>query len=132
MDWIPDDPVPITATRCPVKSTPMRPKTRLVDWPVEGLRPLKGNVIGFRQASRSHNEVLRRRFFTGVTPDPPLTLFLIISRAFNRAPKANVGAEVQPICDLIGIAQQFRLGCVALGPVPLLLQVLQIAVRVLN
>ena len=56
IDWIADEPVPITATRLPVRSTPsMRPAAGEVHLASKAIGASDVDFLGHRQATRCHH-----------------------------------------------------------------------------
>ena len=77
-DWIADEPVPITPTRWPVKSTAsMRPIAGVIDLPLKSVEPLDIGHSRIRQATGGeHDEFRRHRLAVGGRHRPAVGAFV--------------------------------------------------------
>ena len=106
----------------------MRPVAGVIGWPLEVFQA--GNLRRVRRGQATHrgNDEARRDFFgraggAGLPRlDPPQVGGLVESGLRDSRLKAHVTAQVVAVGDVVGVAQQFGLGGVALRPFPFLLQ----------
>ena len=74
----------------------------------------------------------RRDLVAAIRLDGPPVRSLVVDGAFHSRVELHVLAQVEAIRDMIGVAQDFRLGGVLLCPLPFLLQLLRELIRVLQ
>ena len=116
-----DEPVPITATRLPVKSTPSSGQR-----PVCQLGPLKvsapgssASSLGIERQPVAMTHVAGGDRLAAVGGDVPAARGLVEDGGGDAGLELDVAAQVEAVGDVVEVAEQLRLGGVALGPVPL-------------
>lgn len=80
--------------------------------------------IGRRQTASGHDAEARADVVAGIGLDLPAVALLIEHGAGDPGIQLHVVAQFEAVGHVVDVAQDLRLGGVALGPVPLLLQLL--------
>ena len=133
IDWMPDEPVPMTPTRMPVKSTPS-----CGQWPVWYVGPgeaLDARDLGqlrMRQAPRRHDVVLRRDRLALRGGDRPAARGVVPHRLVDAGLELDVLAEVEAVGHVVRVLQDLGLRRVPLAPGPFLLELLVEGERVVQ
>ena len=123
IDWMPDDPVPMTPTRRPVKSTPSWGQRPV--WNVGRRKVSMPSISGCFAAERqpvAMTQELRRHPVAAVGVDVPALRRVVPGRGGHPGLELDVAAQVEPVGDVVHVAEDLGLGGVALGPGPLLLE----------
>ena len=120
---MPDDPVPITPTRLPVKSTPACGQCAV--WytsPSKESSPSIGGMFAFDSGPTA--KITKRADTT--SPVSVRTSHRSVSSSriasVTRVPKVMSRPQVEAVGDVVEVTQNLRLGGVPLAPVPLLLE----------
>ena len=99
-------------------------------WPQAGMIPFALEVLdalevrhpGRGQVAARHDAVLRADLFTLVRRDQPAVGVAIEHSGYDAGIQLNIAPQIEPVCHVVDVAQDFRLGAVAFRPFPLLLQ----------
>jgi hypothetical protein len=102
------------------------------DLPGEFSDSVDGGHVRRRQAAGRHDQVLGGYVVATIGLDLPPCRAFVEERFANPRPEADVPPQVEAVGDVPGVAQDLGLAGVALGPVPLLLQLLRKPVGVLH
>ena len=78
--------------------------------------------LGGRQTAGGHHAPAREKRLTAVGGDRPAMRLFVPHCAFHLRFKLDVAAQVVPVGDVVGIAQQFCLRGIAFGPAPFALE----------
>ena len=123
----------MTPTRRPLKSTPPSARRRCgKTGPANRSRPAKPRPVGRGQAAGRHDQKVAPIPFPAVGLDPPAVAASSKCAALTAGGELDVPAQVETVGDVVKVAQDLWLGRVALGPRPLLLQLLGELVGVLH
>ena len=130
---MPDEPVPMTATRRPVKSTSWCGHRAV--WyvaPAEAVDPVDLRELWGGQATGGHHHEPRRHRVAAIGAHGPARRLVVERRRLDAGAELDGAAEVEGVGDMAGVAQDLRLRGVALGPLPLLFQLRGERVRVVE
>ena len=119
----PDDPVPITPTRSPVKSTPSCGQRPV--WyhcPLKSDRPGKSGTRGVERLPGRHDDEGGADGVALVRRDRPEIASAVEAGREDARVERHVLAQVEAVGNVLDVLEDLRLSAVALGPVPLLLQ----------
>src|SRR5216684_875209 len=123
MDWMPDEPVPITATRLPHEGVDFTgPAVRVVSLASEAIGALDVDRLRQGQAATGHHEKPAVDLVTRAGTDVPAAGLYIPGRLLHAGCEADVLAQVVLVGHVIGVGENLRLGGVFLGPLPFPLQ----------
>ncbi len=75
-----------------------------------------------RQAADREDEEARRNPLAAIRPHDPAPVIVIVRRRGDAGPEPDVAAEIEPVGDVLGVAEDLGLRGVALAPAPFLLQ----------
>jgi len=103
----------------------MRPSAGVISLAPERVDPLDFWCIRRRQTARGHHAISRLNRFAASDRDTPLARRVVEGGGFDARIELDVAAQVEPVGDVIGVTQNFRLGRIPLAPVPLLLKFLR-------
>src|SRR5260370_11924538 len=109
---------------------PMRPMAGVVGLALKGVDAREFGHVGRREAAGRHDAVSSRHPLAVADLTNSAVLDLVKGRRMHPRVELNVAAQVKPVCDVIDVTQDFRLWRIALGPNPLLLQLLRELVRI--
>ncbi len=128
-----DEPVPITPTRCPVKSTPSCGQRPV--WYVAPSNVSRPGKSGMFADDRQPVAMIRKRAVHS-SPGSVRTVHRPVASSqrgrLDAGVELDVATQVEAVGDVVGVLQDLGLGRVALGPVPLLLELVGELVRVLH
>src|SRR5438477_3368607 len=99
---------------------------------LEALQTWEARRPRCREIARRHNTEARGRGVTFVSPDGPCVCLAVEDRLFYPGVELNVASEVEAVSYMVDVTQDFRLGAVALGPLPFLLQLVREGIRVFH
>ncbi len=102
----------------------LRPARGVVPVAVELLEAVEGRPVDRREAPRRHHAVPRGEMAPVRGHDLPAPARLVVTGAGDPRVQLDVAAEVEAVGDVVQVAEDFRPGRIALGPVPLLLELL--------
>ena len=108
----------------------LRPARAVVPLALEVVEALERRPVHRRQAPGCHDAVGRRvprAVLGGDLPAP-----VDVARGCDARAQLDVAAQVEAVRDVIEVAQDLRLGRIALAPLPLLLELLRERVRVVH
>ena len=91
----------------------MRPSTRVVRRPLEGLDAVEVGDVGRRQAAGGHHHKARPELAT-VCVQAPLAAGIVPVDLRDRRLEADVAAQVVAVGDVVGVAEDLGLAGVAL------------------
>ena len=133
MDWIADEPVPMTATRLPEKIDALvRPAAGEVH--VAGERVGAGDVdlLGHGEAAGCHDVEPAAQLLALRSMQPPPLLAVVPHRLFDAAAERHVAAQVEPIGHVLRVPEDLRLRGVLLAPHPRLVELGVERIRVVD
>ena len=110
----------------------MRPMAGVVGLALEACEPLEVRRACVRQRAGRHDHVLRRVACAVVGGHRPAIGVLVEHGRGDARVELDVGTQVEAVGDVVGVFQDFRLRGKALGPLPLLLQLVRERVRILH
>ena len=113
-----DDPDPPTAEVDRI----VRPLSGVVARSGERFQPFDARRVGDRKAARRHDAVSSQNPFAGADSKRPARGRLLPGRGEHPGAEPDVAPQIEPVRDVVRVAQDLRLSGVALGPLPLLLQ----------
>ena len=117
--WMPVEPVPTTPTRFPSRSTGSSGhRRRQVPLALEALEAGEIGVPGRRQVPDREDEESSVVLAPVGRDQPPVGL-LVVARGRHRRLELDVAAQVEPVGHELEVAQDLGLRRVALGPLPL-------------
>ncbi|MGY3080728.1 hypothetical protein ACVWZZ_007136 [Bradyrhizobium sp. LM6.10] len=110
----------------------MRPVAGVIDGTFEVIETLDVGLARIREtAGREHDELRLNRCAVGRRHRPaPRTL--VEHRALDVGVELDVPAQIKPVSDVVGVFQNLRLRCVALAPVPFLLELFRERIGILH
>ncbi len=94
----------------------------MIALPLETFNARYIDLLRHRQAARGDNIELRFVGFAAFCGDAPARVVFLISGRRNAPLEADVTAQVEAVCDMVGIAQNLGLGRILFAPYPFLLQ----------
>ena len=100
----------------------VRPATREVGGPLEAIGALNVYILGHRQRAGGHDVVLGRDGVARGGADRPALGLAVPLGGLHLGGELDVLAEVVALRDVLGVLEQFGLGRVLLGPLPVLLE----------
>ena len=102
---MPEEPVPMTATRLPVKSTPSWGQ-RLVKYssPANSIDALDVGFLGYRQAARGHHDEAAADVFATVGADVPDRRRVLEAGLLDAGAEHDVAAQVELVGDVVQVA----------------------------
>ena len=100
----------------------VRPARGVVPLALEALQALDLRHLRRRQAAGGHDAPLRGRVSPRLGADRPAARRVVPDRLHDPRVELDVGPEVEAVGDVLQVAQDLRLGRVALAPRPLLLR----------
>ena len=110
----------------------MWPATGVVPVAPERIEPLEVGHLSAGKTAGGHDAVGGEDPVAGVGSDLPLAGLFNIVCGQHPGLKLDVRPELETVCHMVGVAQQFRLTGVALAPRPLLLQIVRERVGILQ
>ena len=110
----------------------MRPVAGVVGLALEARQSLEVRRARVRQRAGRHDDVLRGVALAVVGGHRPAIGALVEHGRGDAGVELDVGAQVEAVGDVVGVFQDLRLGGEALGPLPLLLQLVRERVRILH
>ena len=110
----------------------VRPQCRVQRRPAEGVDARQLGTFRRREATGRHQHEPRRGPVTTVRGHLPAAGDVVPHGVGDSCVELDVAAQIEPVGDVVGIAEDLRLGGVALAPVPLLLQLRGERVRVVE
>ena len=110
----------------------MRPEAGVVPLALEVLQALEVGHPRRREIARRHDEVARADLLAAVGLDRPFAGLAVEQRRRDAGVELDVAAQVEAIGDVVDVVQDLRLGGVALGPLPFLLQLVGEGVGILQ
>ena len=110
----------------------VRPAAGVVRGPAEIIEPIEVRQVGRGQAAGRHDAPGGCGPGAIVGLDHPATLWLVERCGPHAGIEPDVPAQIEPIGDVVGVAQNLRLGGVPLGPVPFLLELVRELVGILH
>ena len=123
-----DDTDPLAAEIDPL----MRPAAGLVPFALERIEAREGRRLRRREAARRHDAEPRRQCVVAIRPNIP-TARRFVEYGFRHAgEELDVPPQIETIGDMVDVPQDFRLRCVALRPVPLLLKLIRKRVGIVH
>ena len=110
----------------------MRPGAGVVPGAFETVQAVEGRAVDGREAPGGHDAVGGREPRTVLGGNPPASCRIVEDGFGDRRLELDVAAEVEAIRDVLQVAQDLRLPRVALGPPPLLLELVRELVGILD
>ena len=115
------------------------PAARVIGVAREIIQPLEVGGVGRREAARGHDEIFGRKgmapafaFAFALGLDLPTRGCLVVDGGLHPGVELDIPAQVEAVGDVLEVAQDLGLARVALGPFPLLLELLGKLVGVLH
>ena len=102
----------------------VRPAARMVGGPLEVRLSGEVRLVGHRQAARGHDAEPGGDGLARVGGHRPAAGALVEMRRDHPGVEGDVPPQVEPVGHMVQVAQQLRLGGVALAPLPFVLQFL--------
>ena len=110
----------------------MGPGAGVVPIAREAVQALEFRPVGGRETPGGHDAIGRGELRAVTGRNPPASGRLVETGLGDGRLEADVAAEVEAICHVLQIAKDLRLRGVALGPAPLLLQLVGKLVGILD
>src|SRR5687768_11737457 len=110
----------------------MRPQAGVVPLALEGLQALEVGHARRREIACRHDAVACADLLAAVGLQRPFPRLAVERRRDDAGVELHVAPEVEAIGDVVDVLQDLRLRAVALGPLPLLLQLVGEAVGILQ
>ncbi len=110
----------------------MRPVAGVIGLALEARQALEVRRARVGKRAGRHDDVLRRISLAVVGGDGPAVGVLVEHGRRDAGVELDVGTQVEAVGDVVGVLQDLGLGGEALGPLPLLLQLVRERIRILH